>query len=50
MSEKENVILNLDPDTRVLRDEELDAVSGGKVSQFVITKRVDASTPLFVSG
>jgi len=37
MSEKENVTLNLDPDTRVLRpdsrvlrDDELDAVSGGK--------------------
>jgi len=35
-------------DTRLLRDEELDAVSGGKVthSDFVVKKLVDASTPL----
>jgi type VI protein secretion system component Hcp len=52
MSEKANAALNLDAETRVLRDDELDAVSGGKVSlsDIVITKPVDVSTPkLFVA-
>jgi type VI protein secretion system component Hcp len=37
-----------DPDTRVLRDDELDAVSGGEVSHhdFVIVKLLDKATPI----
>ena len=40
-----------EPDPRPLRDDELDAVSGGKVthSPLVVKKLVDASTPLVFS-
>ncbi|HKA71684.1 MAG TPA: hypothetical protein VKE26_07755 [Xanthobacteraceae bacterium] len=39
-----------DQDTRLLRDDELDAVSGGgdvKHREFVIVKLIDKSTPVF---
>jgi len=50
MREKENVILNLDPDTRLLRDDELEAVSGGGASfhDFHFTQKIDKASPVLL--
>jgi type VI protein secretion system component Hcp len=48
MNEKEQVPSNLDPDTRVLRDDELECVTGGKVehSDFVFVHKIDKASPI----
>jgi type VI protein secretion system component Hcp len=48
MSEKENVAVNRDADTRVLRDDELDCVSGGRAKhgEIVVVKELDKASPV----
>jgi len=51
MREKESERLNPDPDTRVLRDEELEAVSGGKKvehQELVVVHKVDKASPVLL--
>jgi type VI protein secretion system component Hcp len=48
MTEKENVAVNRDADTRILRDDELDSVSGGRVQhgEIVVVKELDKTSPV----
>ncbi len=48
MSEKRSVTPNPGPDTRVLRDDELESVSGGHRSpgEFVIVHQYDKASPV----
>jgi len=50
MREKESGRSNPDPDTRVLRDEELESVSGGKgeLSELVVVHKVDKASPVLL--
>jgi hypothetical protein len=48
MSEKQKGALDRNTDTRVLRDDELDSVSGGKAkhSEIVVVKELDKASPI----
>jgi hypothetical protein len=50
MRQKESARLNLDPDPRVLRDDDLDSVSGCKVvpRDFVFVHKIDKASPVLL--
>jgi type VI protein secretion system component Hcp len=50
MSKRENIAVNRDTETRVLRDDELDSVSGGKVKhrEIVVVKELDKASPVLI--
>jgi hypothetical protein len=47
MREQRNAASNLDADRRVLRDDELESVSGGKakLSEIVVVRDIDKASP-----
>jgi type VI protein secretion system component Hcp len=48
MREQESARFDLDPDARVLREDDLDCVSGGKVEHqdFVFVHKLDKASPV----
>ena len=50
MREKESARFNPDPDTRVLRDEDLDSVNGGKseLRELVVVHKIDKASPVLL--